>query len=271
MFHPQATGSGSAWAGWKNSAVVISRVFRAARGGLPVVIKLTDSRMVDLRLFDDRLRMLDQLAEINPDAVGPIEIGSSLVNRLGDWLAVGYRFVEGDGPDLGRPDDVARMGVTLAALHDSLARMGSCDVPTVLALRSQPDADFSAMGRRQLLHGDFSSANVLFDREQTRIFDFDDAGYGPVEFEVGNTLYMVLFDATMNADPGLYERFREEFVPAYGAAAGTSPSDAVLDRAITLRCSALRVWLDSPSEAPIGIRMSSPEWRKRLRSFAEAD
>jgi Ser/Thr protein kinase RdoA (MazF antagonist) len=121
-----------------------------------------------------------------------------------------------------------------------------------------------------LLHGDYLPVNVLLDGDRTRVIDFDDCGYGPVEFELGNTLSMVLFDATLNNDPRSYERFRQWFCDSYAAEAGPALSEVDVNRSIELRRSALRYWLDHPAEAPIGIRSASPEWRRQLRVFADS-
>ena len=118
-------------------------------------------------------------------------------------------------------------------------------------------------------HGDFSDANTLLADGAVGIFDFDDCGYGPIEFEVGNSLYMVLFDAAMTGDHPRYERFRDWFVTSYEATLGTSITDATLDAAIRLRIDALGRWLDDLRLAPIGIRTASPEWHGTLRTFVE--
>lgn len=81
---------------------------------------------------------------------------------------------------------------------------------------------------------------------------------------------MVLFDAWLTNDPDRYERFRTWFVDSYRASASFSLDEANLDKAIQVRINALRRWLDTPAEAPIGIRTASAEWRQRLRSFLDA-
>jgi len=155
-------------------------------------------------------------------------------------------------------------------LHRSLRRLTTRPLPLVAALRASEPAPEALTGPIQLLHGDYSLANVFLDGDRTRVIDFDDCGYGPVEFELGNTLYMVLFDATMNNDPRSYERFRRWFCDSYTAEAATVLSDADLDRSIELRRSALRHWLEYPANAPIGIRSASPEWRRQLQTFADS-
>ena len=248
-----------------------SRVVLVRRGAEQLVIKLTDARLVDLQEFETRIALVRDLAAIDEHAVGPIEIGTSLISQLGRWLAVAYPHVPGPSPDPGNRAEVERLARSLAALHHSLRRLTATrPLPLVAALRAGGPLADALTGPIQLLHGDYSPANVLLDGDRTRVIDFDDCGYGPVEFELGNTLYMVLFDATLNNDPHSYERFRQWFCDSYTAEAATVLSEVGLDRSIELRRNALRYWLDHPAEAPIGIRSASPEWRRQLRTFADS-
>ena len=131
-------------------------------------------------------------------------------------------------------------------------------------------ADSAGSGPRQLLHGDYSNANVMFSAGLVRVFDFDDCGYGPVEFEVGNTLYMVLFDAAMSSKMPEYERFRNWFVAEYRSTSGHQLPDHHLDTAIARRVDALRRWVERPETAPIGIRTATPAWLESLRAFVRS-
>lgn len=247
-----------------------SRVMLAHRDEERLVIKLTDARLADTEEFETRIRLVRDLAAIDEHAVGPVEIGPTLISHLGRWLAVAYPHVPGPNPAPGNRAAVQRMARSLAALHHSLRRFTTTyPLPLVAALRANGPIN-ALTGPVQLLHGDYSPANVLFDGDRTRVIDFDDCGYGPVEFELGNTLYMVLFDATLNNDPRSYERFRQWFCDSYAAEAATVISEVDLDHGIELRRSALRYWLDHPTEAPIGIRSASPEWHRQLRIFAES-
>lgn len=243
-----------------------SRVFRAASRVGPLIVKLTDGRRGD-EAHGQRVEILARLSEVNQDVVGPVQLGSDLVSQVGDWLIVCYPYAEGSMPDIQSYGDVAMMATTLAALHDSLASITDIDVPPVAALRG---ADEVHLASGQLIHGDFADANLLATTAGLRIIDFDDCGYGSIQFEVGNSLYMVLFDAWLTNDPDRYGRFRAWFVDSYQASASLNLDELNLNKAIQVRIDALRRWLDTPADAPIGIRTASAEWRQRLRSFLDA-
>lgn len=247
-----------------------SRVFVADRAGAKVAVKLTDGRLVD-DTFHRRMEILASLAQVDESVVGPLEFESGPVAQLDEWLAVAYPFLAGRAPDLTDESDVRRMATTLSRLHGSLGRLGPVDLPAVAALRDRDWASGGGgLGRTQLLHGDFSDANTLFVDGRVRVIDFDDCGYGPVEFEVGNTLYMILFDASMSSGIQRYERFRSWFVDGYRSASGRDITGAALDSAIRLRVDALGRWVERPETAPIGIRTATPEWRESLRAFVRS-
>lgn len=247
-----------------------SRVFAADRNGDAVVVKLTDSRLVG-DAFYRRIDMTASLAAIDESVIGPLGARSDRVMKLGGWLTVVSPFATGRTPDVTDETDVRRMADTLARLHRSLDRLGTVDLPPVAALA---DIDLpngpAGFSRSQLLHGDFSDANVLFSNRGEAVIDFDDCGYGPIEFEVGNTLYMVLFDAATSSSMDRYRRFRQWFVDAYRSASDCEVADDLVDRSIRLRVEALGRWLDNPDTAPIFIRTSTAAWHRSLRAFVRS-
>ncbi len=245
-------------------------VFAGTSGGERVVVKLTDSRLVD-QAYRRRVEMTSLLSEMDDSVVGPLTTKSGVIVELGTWLAVVYPFVVGETPDVCEEADVRRMATTLARLHRSLQELDPVDLPAVAALAgAEAPTGAARLDRRQLLHGDFSPANLLFSDRQVRVFDFDDCGYGPIESEVGNTLYMVLFDAAMSSEMDIYERFRAWFVDEYRSASGHGVPDELVNTSIALRVQALGRWLDRPESAPIGIRTATPSWRDSLRAFVRS-
>lgn len=244
-----------------------SRVLAAELNGDHVVVKLTDRRLVD-SAFGRRVGMISELAAANDAVVAPIPSSRGLVTDLGGWLAVIYPHIDGRMPDIGAEADVRTMAQQLANLHRSLEQLGPFDLPEVAALvGTEWAANNRGFSQPQLLHGDFSRKNLLFSDGGVRVFDFDDCGYGPIEFEIGNTLYMELFDAAMSSRAERYEQFRSWLVDEYRAASGSALADERIDDAIRLRVAALGRWLDHPDTAPIGIRTATPAWRESLRGF----
>jgi Ser/Thr protein kinase RdoA (MazF antagonist) len=203
----------------------------------------------------------------------PLLIDGRLVTELahGDGpggLVIAYEFAEGRPPDPANVADAEQMGGALAALHASMSRLGPADLPPVYALRtSHARGQGPDWQPHQLLHGDFQSANLRKTSDGLRIFDLEDCGYGPVLFEVANSLYMVLFDSIVQSTPNVYGAFRPAFVAGYVAVSGISLSDAELDRYIDLRVDALAEWLGDLASAPPGIRNASAEWLATLQRF----
>jgi len=244
-----------------------SRVFAADHRGESVVIKLVD-RHAAATAFHRRLDTVAIVAERTDDVVGPIAVKGQLVTEMGPWLTVVFPYIDGSAPDTGVEADVRSMAATLADLHRTLDTIEPTDLPVVPGLASaSPLGPASSFGPMQLLHGDYSGANIRVTALGHRVFDFDDCGYGPIEFEVGNTLYMELFGAPLQADLARYERFRTQLVDAYRSVSGRAVPDSVVDEAIDIRVATLAQWIASPQTAPIGIRFATPEWRAVLASF----
>jgi Ser/Thr protein kinase RdoA (MazF antagonist) len=271
--------------GWQSLAVYSARVDRQR-----VVVKVFDPSLADRAALEVRLELLSKLAAANDMVCTPVPIGGHLVNEItpdgaGPVYAVAYDFADGDAPDVNRPDDAAQMGRVLAGLHASMAALPPSDLPELAAFPpiSRLENVAGDLGvptawlvgatsdrgdrRPQLLHGDFSSKNVRVAGATWRIFDFDDCGYGPIELDLANSLYFVLFDAMTAPDPASYRSFRENLLGGYRESSGIAPPDAVLDALITRRVLALASWLADPETAPPGIRTAADDWRRTLRSF----
>jgi Ser/Thr protein kinase RdoA (MazF antagonist) len=246
-----------------------SRVFEVARSGRRMVVKVHDASTVDRVTLNTRVETIAELAAIDDQVCGPAPLEGRLVTTLdGDdgWvgLVTCYGYADGNAPNAASLADATLMGNSLARLHRSMRRIGQQALPLVAALDTvQPEW----AGHVQLLHGDFNAGNVRIADGVTRIFDFDDCGYGPPTFDVANALYMVLFDDLTRLQPPVYRAFAEAFVSGYcGVTEQTLDTDDV-SRFIDLRVTALQSWLDEPDTAPIGIRNSPPSWHATLRAF----
>lgn len=219
-----------------------------------------------------RVDVANRLADIEPAIVGPLDRGPGLVVDVDGWSATCHRFVDGRRP---RPDsaaDVEAMGRTLADLHRAMAAVGPVDLPPAAALTATAGpspVDGSGRSRVQLLHGDYGGANLLVTDGGLRVIDLDDCGLGPVEFELGNSLYLELFDAWHTDDLDRFRPFRDRFLAAYRSAASQPVDEGEVERSVQRRLAALARWLQEPATAPVGIRTSSGEWRDHLRTFVD--
>lgn len=242
-----------------------SKVFVASGQTGRVVVKMIEADRADTLVLA-RLEVARRVAETNPAVVGPISTASGLVTTVHGWHAIRYGYVEGSRPDIGHRADVETMARTLATLHDSLATLTTVELPRVGALEGTTD---DAVGTTQLIHGDYGPANLIMAAGRLKVIDFDECGLGSVESEIGNSLYMVQFDAWHSGEPDRYHRFRRWFVEAYRTAAEVDIAEERLDDAIRIRATALQRWLADPEAAPVGIRTSTPEWRRHLQDFVD--
>jgi Ser/Thr protein kinase RdoA (MazF antagonist) len=242
-----------------------SRVFEATLDGRRAVVKLTDAHLADHAALAARLAAVDVLAADHDNVVAPLRIGDELVQPIGDWLMTATPFVTGDRLDVTTAAGADLLGATLADLHRAMRDLPSFDIPPVAALT--PTSQVDAQRDWQLLHGDFSEQNVIATPSMVRVFDFDDCGYGPVEYDIANSLYMVLFDSDVNGDSARYERVRPAFLSGYAARSARAVDDGTVDAFIAIRIEALHRWISDLPSAPIGIRTSPPAWLDRLASF----
>lgn len=267
-------------------------VYAARLDDQRVVVKLVDARHVDLIALETRVLMLARLGLADEKVCAPVAVAGRLINDLvvdatGLVYAVVYEFAPGDPPDRSDPAQVRVMGRVLGELHASLAALPPVDLPDLAAFpaRSEltdlaeelgvplerfPDTIGGGLySPTQLLHGDFSGENVRFHNGAVRVFDFDDCGYGPVEFDVALALYMVLFGALTGRDSDSYSRFKDNFLAGYIDQSGREISPRTLDDLITYRVVVLAAWLSRPDMAPIGVRQSSDSWRATLTRFVQ--
>ena len=245
-----------------------SRVFRARVDNADAAIKLTDARFADATALGTRMEVVEALATSHPSVVAPLHLDGELMQTVSGWLVTATVFQHGDTIDFRQPGTAELLGQTLSELHNSLVDLPRQPLPPVAALDgTPPNADRSGW---QLLHGDFSDQNTIATPTGLRIFDFDDCGYGPIDHDVANSLYMVLFDAEVHGRTERYEAFCPAFPTGYADGSGTRLDNDVIDDLITTRVEALAGWLDDLTAAPIGIRTSSAAWQDVLRTFVRS-
>ena len=246
-----------------------SRVFTAEIETGPVVVKLTDAALADITLSQRRMSLMSDLADAGHAVAVPVLVGEALVCRWGRWLITATRFVDGVAPDLSDRAHCELMGEALASLHQTMSELPKLDLPAVASLRvGQANTPY---GPWQLLHGDFNSTNLRLVDGDLYAFDFDDCGYGPVELDVANSLYMVLFDSLVDTEAEVnYKAFHHSFLEGYRNGVHKDIPIETVEHFINHRVDALRYWLDNLSEAPIGIQTSGPEWLATLRRFVDS-
>lgn len=249
-----------------------AHVFTAVGADGPLIVKVIDAALSDAAAVLARVAMVATLADAEPAVCRPLAHEGRLVHEvsLGDsavGLATLWELAEGRASDPGNHTDAALMGATLSRLHAAMATLDPSELPAVAAYRGAPPAS-----SWQLLHGDFNTANVRIDIDgaAVRVFDFDDCGRGPIEFDVANAIYMVLFDCHLAGTPLVAAQFRTALLHGYSQQSGITLAADVIDREIERRVDALAGWLNVPETAPIGIRTSTDEWKRVLRAFVAA-
>lgn len=248
-----------------------SRVFAVHREGESLVVKLTHAHLVDCDVLMRKATLIENLARLDAAVVGPIPVRGSLVHPLGEWLVTATRLIEGTPLDQSGIAHGELLGGTLAGLHRSMRQIPPVDLPRVAALEIDTSGRWDSTDSDQLLHGDFAASNLIQTLDGIRVFDFDDCGYGPVEFDIANSLYMVMFDSWVNdRSPDQYQEFRTDFVNGYTRSTGRALDGGTINSMIEVRIAALQRWAANPSEAPIGIRDSPPEWIDTLNRFIQA-
>ncbi|MGI9667754.1 MAG: phosphotransferase enzyme family protein [Acidimicrobiia bacterium] len=247
-----------------------SRTFVVRAGDTRLVAKLTRADLVDKHALERKTALVADLARIEPSVVAPARIGGTFVHESEQWLITATSFVDGEHVDQADPSSGTVLGTALAGLHRSMCQLPTAQVPRVATLTTDAAGRWTSTSSDQLLHGDFAASNVVVSPEGIRVFDFDDCGYGPIEFDIANSLYMVMFDTWVQerANSG-YQLFREEFLASYAETAEGQVSVSDIDDLIRVRVMALDQWVHDPSEAPIGIRNSSPDWIATLHRFVD--
>jgi Ser/Thr protein kinase RdoA (MazF antagonist) len=245
-----------------------SRVFGAEGTAGSLAVKLTQAHLVDRQVLERKAVVVDDLARLDASVVAPVPVCGSFVYPFGEWLVTATSLVEGDRLDGSNAAHGELVGASLAGLHRSMREVSAVDIPRVAGLRSDAGHWGLSAESDQLLHGDFNTSNLILTGAGIRIFDFDDCGYGPIEFDVANSIYMVGFDSwAKEGSMATFRAFRSACVAGYSRCSDRTLEDASIDSLIDTRVMALSRWTANPSAAPIGIRNSPAEWIETLERF----
>jgi Ser/Thr protein kinase RdoA (MazF antagonist) len=245
-----------------------SRVFAVEGAAGSLAVKLTPAHLVNRRALEQKAALVDDLARLDASVVAPVPVCGSLVYPFGEWLATATDLIDGDRLEESNAAHSELLGASLAGLHRSMREVPAVDIPRVAALRSDAGHWGLSAESDQLLHGDFNTSNLILTSAGIRIFDFDDCGYGPIEFDVANSIYMAGFDSwAKEGSMATFRAFRSAFVAGYSRSSDRTLEDASIDSLIDTRVMALRRWAANPAAAPIGIRNSPVEWIETLERF----
>jgi Ser/Thr protein kinase RdoA (MazF antagonist) len=247
-----------------------SRVFAAEGDAGSLAVKITQAQLVDRRLLEQKVALVDDLARLDASVVAPVPVCGRLVHPFGEWLVTATSLIDGNRLEESNAAHSELLGESLAGLHRSMREVPAVDIPRVAALRSDTGHWVLSAESDQLLHGDFNASNLLLTDAGFRIFDFDDCGYGPIEFDVANAIYMVGFDSwAKSGSMATFQAFRSAFVAGYSRSSDRALDDTSIDSLIESRVMALGRWAANPSAAPIGIRNASAEWIETLERFVQ--
>jgi Ser/Thr protein kinase RdoA (MazF antagonist) len=246
-----------------------SVVHRARWDGRDVVVKF---ELEPDQWLEARTLAASDAADANSQVVPPLSIDGARVHSAGGRRVVVLPFVGGPPPDTDDPLQVEEMGRSLARLHATLHTLDGSELPDVAMLRAVAGDDEAVVrGDRQLIHGDFGAANLVSAEAGIRILDFGELGYGPRALDVANTIFIERFSAALDGRLADADRFAEVFVASYADESGSSMGSDDIELGLDVRRRALGRWLDDLTHAPIGIARSTPEWRRRLRRYADTD
>lgn len=111
-------------------------------------------------------------------------------------------------------------------------------------IRARLDAYGKAPERYNLIHADMRLANLLVDKNGTRVIDFDDCGHGWLMYDFAAAISFIEDDPRIPA-------FKAAWLNGYQSIRSLSDADlAEIDTFVMLRRMALLAWIGSHIEAP---------------------
>ena len=239
-------------------------VLKVTSGTERFVLRLTDPKHRPVEAIEVELKLLADLRRLTACTIHPRPFQSgrfleSVQYNDGRYNAVMFPYIDGGHAAASSFDTASRLGELLADLHTSLGALDEhYDLPV---MQEFPGAD-------QLIHGDFGSGNVLRHADSFVVIDFENACYSTYEYELANSIYMVLF-ANRHA---LSELAKMDY--AHGLMAGycrhRSIDRSEVSAGIHTRIRLLSGWVRDPATAPLAIATSTQEWKAELAQFIQS-
>ena len=251
-----------------------------------VIFRLTPVAHRTESELDGEIRFLRYLARSSQMTcrVIPSLLGNDYetIQSEGPLLTCCFERALGRHPSIGDSVDMALFANGIFSLHvlsrqmtESLPRRNATDSPYFrLNVDLQTDSDleiadwFEHLPKTEanfgLIHGDYNTSNVLLNGTELKIFDFDDIAYHWYDYDIANSLDMVLFDLRRN-DLSQFLSLRDTFLEKVAESSGYDVSNIL--NFIHYRVLLLEGWLDAPEIGPKFIGELTAAWKLELRNF----
>jgi Ser/Thr protein kinase RdoA (MazF antagonist) len=236
-------------------------VYRVLDGQRTRVLRVTDARHRSLEDLKAVHLLMGDLADLTDLVHGPVPFpsGESVIPLTHDGRphhATLSPYFSGDPIAVDTQNGAQVFGRILAELHRAMH-----DLTSVYELSALPPAG----GGQVLIHGDFNPSNVLVSGQRTAIIDFENACYASVPYELGNTIYMVLFDFRHDIETFITSGLKDGFIRGYRSIEYVNPEAirACFDRRVFL----LKGWLEDYESAPLVISSADDVWKRELTDF----
>lgn len=236
-------------------------VYQVLDGQRTHVLRVTDARHRSLEELKVAHSLMRDLADLTEMVQGPVPFpsGESVIpithgGRL--HHATLSPYFSGAPIAVDTRNGALVFGRILAELHRAMH-----DITTVYEFTALSPAE----GEQALIHGDFNPSNVLVSGQSTAIIDFENACYASRPYELGNTIYMVLFDYRHDLEAFTTSGFNDGFIRGYGRT-GHVNRDAIrssFDRRVFI----LKGWLEDNESAPLAISSAGDAWKRELSDF----
>ncbi len=204
------------------------------------------------------------------------------------YYAVAFNYIDGSPLDPRNTYEIQSAAAILARFHRATAgKLKSIDRPTLFhspiydisyATHDQYYDELKAWKSRLqssspfygIIHGDYNFSNLIKSIIYIYLIDFEDSCYGWYAYDIGNALYMELFDQRKEQEFDKFSDFFKQFIQSYFLA--WPEAKVIIEDVpmfITYRVLMLESWLNGNPEAPNFIQSAETAWKKELIQFID--